>query len=499
MTRAAAAHIKATIESWPLDSLQSFALIMVGSLCAACAGQDLDPFDEPHQARAEQEMYGSLVIDGSCSAAEKDVIGAAWIKGMRWADSQPYEVCVRRHVRSHFVPCQNLDPWRDQPLSVQAAKLLAITRGTNTNRIEVRCKDIPGGNGSVDSQYRYGYGHTNTEVINIDHQLLGDQSFDTVQVAGSVMWHEATHTHSYRHTQSGLDCHDPSGYDPELDSAPSIVENCLFTAASGSQAQLYGRTITTLERLGPGRYYRNHSAYWGVGVPQGYRVTLCSERGTDPVRPSGAGICQTFATNKGTDRTVDAYNNNSGVGIDLAFAGTSYIAVEPRLIISNGPDWTGDKWALPEGTYGPLELGAMHDQIRSIFVPAGFTARMCTHASGTGGPCSWISDSLTTEAPLLGGISLLIVEGAASFYTGADFMGYRFDMRVGTTFSSSLPQGLYSVALAPGVVVQICSGENLTGYCQVFTESRSFITFPIGHPTRSMNVWRTYTVPPEFD
>lgn len=480
------------------DITHSF-VVVIGALCTACTGVDPDVSAEPDVASADQQIYGSLVVRGSCSPAEQNIIGTAWFNAMKWADSLPYEVCVRRHIRSHFTPCRNLDPWRDQALSVQATKLVDITQSTNTNRLDVRCKDIPGGSGSVDPQFRYSYGHTNDEVINIDHQRLTDQSFDTMQAAASIMWHEVTHTHSYRHTQSGVDCHDPPGFDPALDSAPSIVENCLFTAASGSQAQLYAINGNTLERLGPGRYFRNHFGYWGVGVPQGYRVTLCSERGTDPAVPSGAGICDTFATNTGTDRTVDAANHSSGVSLDLALAGTSYVAVEPRVIISNGPDWTGDKRALPEATYGPLELGAMHDQIRSILVPGGLALRMCTNASGTGGPCSWVSDSVTTETPLLGGISLLIVEGAASFYTGADFMGYRYDQRVGATFSSPVVQSLGSVALAPGVVAQICSGENLTGYCQVFTESQRFITFPVGSPTHSMAVWRAYTVPPVFE
>lgn len=479
--------------------MRSFAVIMFGALGAACTGDEGEAIDEPELASVDQAIYGSLVISGSCSTAEQDLIGAAWAWGQKWANSRPYETCVRRHIRSHFAPCQGRDPWRDQPLSLQAIKLMDITRGTNTNRLEVRCKNIDGGNGSVDSQFRYGYGHTNTEVINLDHQVLLDQSFNSLQVAASIMWHEVTHTHSYGHTQPGLDCHDPPGYDPELDSAPSIVENCLFTAASGSQAQLYGLGGRTVERLGPGRYYRDHAGYWGVGVPQGYRVELCSERGTDPARPSGGGICETYATNKGIDRTTTTHNQSTGVGLELAFAGTSYVSIEPRAIISNGPEWTGEQWALPEGTYLPADLGIMHDQIRSILVPGGYAVRMCTNSSGMGGPCSWLSDSVTTEAPLIGGISLLIVEGTASFYMGSNFMGYRYDQRVGTTFSSSLPQPLYSVALAPGVFAKICSGENLTGFCQTFTESQPFITFPIGQPTRSMTAWRAYTVPRTFD
>lgn len=287
------------------------------------------------------ELYGDVYFpDADCSQPEINLLSRAIRYGRIAAASELFRSCMEREIKSSYMPCYG-EPFFEASDEQKLAGIMNIMNSDNT--IRIRCSGAAPG--VLASAWPAAYGNDYAEAMTFNQaELLAtyagtDKPYcqsgatsntldcrtlgPTTTIAGvaGVIWHEASHRHSYSHganteTQARIRCgYGGNGrYHFQRHSMPYIVNRCM--------AWTLDRSLSTcgpgLERCGDrGLKLASHTdptnpssctCHYDPSVDRTYQVAVRGGVGSIPYL--GQQIFAHYATEENTTGAVTVLDHN---------------------------------------------------------------------------------------------------------------------------------------------------------------------------------------------
>lgn len=214
------------------------------ALAVAGCGEASAP---PETAAAAQPLLGGVRFGGECAPADRRLFQEAAAWGRPVTKSAAFEECIAAKMQN-YAPCAG-DPFASQPRAVQSQRVLEAARSDNDLRI--RCPSSgPDAFAFLDS-----YGHSKEEelfflgVLNQARSVAPTDPVLASAILAATIWHEAMHTHGYRHGSTGggneaadrLECGVPANLNP-WEVVPYLVDRCIADVIFQSSARCGANT-----------------------------------------------------------------------------------------------------------------------------------------------------------------------------------------------------------------------------------------------------------------